>query len=57
MFAKVRLKKSGAVTEHLDARLSCDVAELSDRRGFAPERSVIEIHGRCGHRRPNVPTL
>ena len=44
----------GAVTEHLDPHLSCDIAKLSDRTGFAPERSVIEIHGRCGDCRPNL---
>ncbi len=46
----------GAVTEHLDARLSCDIAKLSDRTGLTPDRSVIEIHGRCGDCRPDVPT-
>ena len=44
----------GAVTEHLDARLACDVAELSDRTGFSPDRSVIEIRGQCGDCRSNA---
>ncbi|TVQ53610.1 MAG: transcriptional repressor [Rhodobacteraceae bacterium] len=38
----------GAVSEHLDARLARDVADLARRTGFAPARSVIEIRGRCG---------
>ena len=46
----------GAVTEHLDARLACDVAELSNRTGFSPDRSVIEIRGRCGDCRSNALT-
>ena len=46
----------GAVTEHLDARLAYDVAQLSDRTGFSPDRSVIEIRGRCGDCRSNAST-
>lgn len=44
----------GAVTEHLDARLACGVAELADRTGFSPDRSVIEIRGQCGDCRSNA---
>lgn len=41
------------VTEHSDPRLCGDIAELTERTGFAVERSVIEIHGRCGDCHPN----
>lgn len=44
----------GAVTEHVDARLADGIAALSNRSGFAPERSVIEIRGRCGACRPDA---
>ena len=44
-----------AVIERFDARLSSDIADLADRTGFAPDRSVIEIHGRCDDCRPRVP--
>ncbi|MEM7777574.1 MAG: FUR family transcriptional regulator [Pseudomonadota bacterium] len=38
----------GAVSEHFEARFAHDIAALSKRTGFTPDRSVIEIHGRCG---------
>ena len=38
----------GTVTEHVDTRVAQDIATLSKRSGFTPERSVIEIRGRCG---------
>ena len=41
-------EKCGAVTEHVNTRLSKDIVALSSRSGFQPEHSVIEIHGRCG---------
>lgn len=37
----------GAVTEHIDPEFAQGIATLSARSGFAPDRSVIEIHGRC----------
>lgn len=37
----------GIVTEYFDEQLSNDISELSERSGFVPERSVIEIHGQC----------
>lgn len=47
----------GAVTEHHDVSVACDIAKLSDRSGFTPERSVLEIHGRCGDCRPDAMTV
>ncbi|MCY3983507.1 MAG: Fur family transcriptional regulator [Roseovarius sp.] len=37
----------GSVTEHTASHLARDIAALSMGSGFAPDRSVIEIHGRC----------
>lgn len=37
----------GNVTEHVTSNLARDIAALSTDSGFAPDRSVIEIHGRC----------
>jgi len=37
----------GNVTEHVASHLARDIAALSTDSGFAPHRSVIEIHGRC----------
>ena len=37
----------GIVTEYFDEQLSNDISQLSERSGFVPERSVIEIHGQC----------
>jgi Fur family zinc uptake transcriptional regulator len=47
----------GAVTEHVDTRLADGIAALSSRSGFAPAHSVIEIRGRCGICRPDVPAI
>ena len=46
----------GAVTEHLDARLSHDIAALSERTRVTPDHSVIEIHGRSSACHANAPT-
>ena len=35
------------VTEHVASYLACDIATLSAASGFAPDRSVSEVHGRC----------
>lgn len=37
----------GTVTEHIDAEFAHSIACLSERTGFAPNHSVLEIHGRC----------
>ncbi|MEM9430794.1 MAG: Fur family transcriptional regulator [Pseudomonadota bacterium] len=37
----------GATTEHVDEHLTLGIAALSERTGFRPDRSVIEVHGRC----------
>lgn len=37
----------GLVTEHLNERLCDDLAALSERTGFVPDQSVIEIYGQC----------
>ncbi len=37
----------GNVTEHVTSHLAHDIAALSADSGFVPDRSVIEIHGRC----------
>jgi Fur family zinc uptake transcriptional regulator len=37
----------GAVTEHVDTGFADSIASLSNRTGFAPNHSVLEIHGRC----------
>ena len=38
----------GAVEEHLDHRVLGALASVATRSGFAPQRQVIEMHGRCG---------
>lgn len=45
----------GNVKEHVDAHLAGNIAALSARSGFAPDRSVIEIHGRCSDCDAAVP--
>ena len=45
----------GAVTEHIDTHLCREITRFSDRTGFAANRSVIEIHGRCGNCRVTAP--
>lgn len=37
----------GIVTEHFDKQLIRRITNLSERSGFVPDRSVIEIHGQC----------
>ena len=41
----------GNVTEHFDEELLKNLNSMSERSGFMPDRSIIEIHGRrddCG---------
>jgi len=37
----------GSVTEHIDPDFAESIANLTTRTGFAPNHSVLEIHGRC----------
>ena len=37
----------GNVTEHFDRQLVKSLNSMSERSGFMPDRSIIEIHGRC----------
>ena len=37
----------GNVTEHFDEELLKNLNSMSERSGFIPDRSIIEIHGRC----------
>ena len=37
----------GNVTEHFDKELLKNLSNVSERSGFMPDRSIIEIHGRC----------
>ena len=37
----------GTVTEHVDDDFADSIAGLSKRTGFAPNHSVLELHGRC----------
>ena len=37
----------GNVTEHFDKELLKNLNSMSERSGFIPDRSIIEIHGRC----------
>ena len=37
----------GNVTEHFDKELIKNLSNVSERSGFIPDRSIIEIHGRC----------
>ena len=46
----------GTVTEHVDDDVARGIAALTTRSGFAPERSVIEIHGRCSDCHMDGPT-
>lgn len=39
----------GNVTEHVELEFARGIAALAARSGFAPDRSVIEIHGRCSN--------
>ncbi|MCY3997161.1 MAG: Fur family transcriptional regulator [Rhodobacter sp.] len=46
----------GSVTEHVTSRLAGDIAALSTDSGFAPGRTVIEIHGLCSDCGPTTPS-
>ena len=37
----------GNLTEHFDQELLKNLISVSERSGFIPDRSIIEIHGRC----------
>lgn len=37
----------GTVTEYVDNDFADSIAGLSKRTGFAPNHSVLELHGRC----------
>ena len=37
----------GNVTEQVDRELVKSLNSMSERSGFIPDRSIIEIHGRC----------
>ncbi|MEL6294742.1 MAG: Fur family transcriptional regulator [Pseudomonadota bacterium] len=37
----------GNVTEHVASEFTHSIASLSERTGFAPNHTVLEIHGRC----------
>ena len=37
----------GNVTEQFDRELVKSLSGMSERSGFIPDRSIIEIHGRC----------
>ncbi len=37
----------GVVTEQFDRELVKSLSSMSERSGFIPDRSIIEIHGRC----------
>ena len=40
-------KDCGNVTEQFDRELVKNLNSVSERSGFIPDRSIIEIHGRC----------
>lgn len=46
----------GAVTEHVDNDFADSIAGLSKRTGFAPNHSVLELHGRCSDCITSAPT-
>jgi len=46
----------GTVTEHIDADFADSIASLSKRTGFAPNHSVLELHGRCSDCSTSVPS-
>ena len=37
----------GSVKEHVASHLASNIATLTTHSGFVPNRSIIEIHGRC----------
>ncbi len=46
----------GTVTEHVDNDFADSIAGLSKRTGFAPNHSVLELHGRCSDCSTAVPS-
>lgn len=46
----------GTVTEHVDDEFADSIAGLSERTGFAPKHSVLELHGRCSGCSTSVPS-
>lgn len=46
----------GTVTEHADDEFADSIAGLSERTGFAPKHSVLELHGRCSDCSTSVPS-
>ena len=46
----------GTVTEHVDDDFAKSIAALSKRTGFAPNHSVLELHGRCSDCSTSVPS-
>ncbi|MEO0915365.1 MAG: Fur family transcriptional regulator [Pseudomonadota bacterium] len=46
----------GAVTEHVDSDFAASIASLSERTGFHPNHSVLELHGRCSSCSAAVPS-
>ena len=46
----------GTVTEHVDDDFADSIAGLSKRTGFAPNHSVLELHGRCNDCSTSVPS-
>jgi len=46
----------GTVTEHVDDDFAESIADLSKRTGFAPNYSVLELHGRCSDCSTSVST-
>ncbi|MEL6508575.1 MAG: Fur family transcriptional regulator [Pseudomonadota bacterium] len=46
----------GTVTEHVDDDFADSIAGLSQRTGFAPNHSVLELHGRCSDCSTSVPS-
>lgn len=47
-------KDCGNVTEHINKRLVKTLAALSERSGFSPKHSVMEIHGSCKDCEPQL---
>ena len=50
-------KDCGNVTEHINKRLVKTLAALSERSGFSPKHSVMEIHGSCKDCEPQLEKL
>jgi Fur family zinc uptake transcriptional regulator len=45
----------GNVAEHVVSEFAQSIASLSERTGFAPNHTVLEIHGRCSDCNTGVP--